>query len=201
MKFRNLFQNLKQGDPQAVAAVSVIVFFGTVVWFSWYLYSAAQISVPEMGGGRPPAPQPTPTPFSTFVLAQQEMALGENPPNPFHLRHVRQRPPRQPRPERQPPPQRPDPPPRPEPPPRAEPPPPPRETVTYEFRGMLRRPDGTRVAQVRNVTAGTSLFVAAGAELPPLTVAGVEMDRIELSIGDDTPVFLERGESQTFELP
>ncbi len=203
MKLRSLFHELKHGDPQAIAVMSVLVFVATSMWFSWNLYASSRRAAPEIGEGRARPPQPTPTPLSTFVLAQQEMKVGEEPPNPFHLPYVRRRPPVRPdrgdRPDR---PVRPPPPPEPEPEPEPEtPPPPPRETVTYVYRGMIRRPDGNRAAMIHNPMTGNSVFLQAGAEIPPLTLVNVDMETLELLGEDDMPVTLKRGEPQTFTLP
>ncbi|MCC5848678.1 MAG: hypothetical protein JJU29_11330 [Verrucomicrobia bacterium] len=204
MKIRALFHELKHGDPKAIAVMSVIVFLATSLWFSWNLYASSRRAAPEIGEGRVRTPQPTPTPLSTFVLAQQELKVGEDPPNPFHLPYVRRRPPVRPdrgdRTERPDPPVRPPPPPRPDPEPEP-PPPPPRETVTYVYRGMIRRPDGNRAAMVHNPRTGNSMFLQAGAALPPLTVVNVDTETLELAGEDDMPVILNRGEPQTFTLP
>lgn len=201
MKPGSIFQGLKNGDPRAVAAVSALVFFGSVLWFSWTMFGGGGSQPLPVGDGRPPASPPRPTPLGEVILAQQELQLPDQPPNPFFRPYVRVRrpdpPPRRP----DPPPRRPDPPPRPQPPEPEPPPPPPRPVVTYVFRGMIRRPDGTRAALVHNAATGANLFVIPGSELPPYSVVAVDADTVHLSGEGETTTQLLRGEPQTFTLP
>lgn len=203
MKLQKLLHDLKQGDPRAVAFLCVLLFFGSVLWLVWTVYGPGEPTVPAIPGGASRMALPEQVPLGEILAAQQEVSLGETPPNPFH-RPVEERPTRPVRPDR---PERtdrptpPPPPPPPLPPPPPPPPPPPRETVTYVLRGTLTRPDGARVAQVHNPRTGASLFVQAGSALPPFTVDAVETDIILLAGGENGPIRLRRGEEQTFTLP
>jgi len=202
MKIKSLFHDLKQGDPRAVAFLSVLIFFGSVLWLVWTVYGPRDLNPPFIPGGTPRAALPEQVPLGDILTAQQSISLGDTPPNPFH-RAVMARPERPVRPERTEVPVRPDrpAPPPPLPPPPPPPPPPPRETVTYILRGTMTRPDGARVAVVDNPRTGSSLFVQAGSGLPPFTVDSVETDIILLVGGENGTVRLRRGEAQTFNLP
>lgn len=196
----NLFQELKQGDPRAVALTCLLLFLGSLGWLGWVLYGPQDLEVPTISGVGPRTELPEMLPLSERIDAQQEIVLGPDAPNPFFLSRPR-------RPERPAPPPRPEvavrpqperPRPQPLPPP---PPPPPPETVTYTLRGILTRPDGARVAQIHNSRTNRSEFIQAGADLPPWTVDAVEQETVLLQGSDNGPLRLRRGEPQTFTLP
>lgn len=214
---RALFQSLKQGDPQAIAVMSVLVFVLSVGWFSWSTYGpSAQEDFNPVGGGRPRPPVPTATPLSTFIEAQQKFQTGEDPVNPFHLPWS----PPTPRPPRERTPRentdsgnsqnrnndnRPDqatqdkPPRAPAATPTPKPTPIPR--VTYVYKGTITRPDGGTVALVVNAKNGSSHFVSVDGTLPPLTVRSITPDILESTHPDGTLVRMPRGEPHTFEVP
>ncbi len=200
-----LIQSLKEGDPQAIAITSVLVFFGCACWFSWTLLMGNREEALPFGSSRNQAPQPTPTPLSAMIMEQQALDPGERPPNPFYKAAPRPRNPKptpkpdKPRNPRQP---RPKATPRPTPPEELPPPTPvPPETVTYLYAGVLTRPDGSTVAFVRRPKQGDALILKEGEALPPFTLLQIGKDNIEVQLGEDPPVLLQRGETNTFELP
>jgi len=198
MKAGKLFSSLKQGDPQAVAIACGLFFLLAVSWFSWTLFTADNGESLPLAAGRPRPPLPTPTPLSAFIETQQNLKTDDKAPNPFFRNAPRERPTPGPdsvernRPTPVAPPTPPPPPPTPTP----QPPPP--ETVTYVFKGMIRRPYGETGALVGNAKNATSKYVKAGDELPPLRVLSVRADALELQINQDPPVLLSRGIPQTF---
>ncbi len=193
---RKAWNSLKEGDPQAVAVLAILLFLTSVGWFVHTLRAESEeVDFPAAGGGMR-APVATPTPFSAYIEAEQAFRTGEKPPNPFHLPWQPRTPPKtETKPEvvEQVAPVRP---PRPTP----VPPPVPIPSVTYLFQGTMTRPDGVRVALVAEPKEGRSHFLASGDSLGAFTVGDIGLDQLLLRKGEGDPLALRRGEVQTIEL-
>lgn len=191
---------LKHGDPRAVAFTVVLLFFISVLWFSytWLMPQKEDTRTNSAPFRQEPSEEDI---LLTQVLETEQGGIEGEPRNPFYLKPLpTPRPPRPtpgprpvPRPKATPKPDEPEAVPTPVPPPQV-------ETITYVFQGMLKRPDGMAVALVSIPKEARNRYVREGQELAPFTVMKVYQEGVEIRRGDDPPILLQRGEPQTFEL-